>query len=112
MNNIGVFKDHDYMDDKDHEIKFLEESYANAQKSFEKTLAIKDAELEVLRSTIDNEKSLSLTRGLKIQEQASLHANIVIKLQDELYEVNNLWFNRLYIFITTMRVRSPFYNQS
>ena len=106
MNNIGVFKDHDYMDDKDHEIKFLEESYANAQKSFEKTLAIKDAELEVLRSTIDNEQSVSLNLAQKLQEQAS---------------VNNLWFNRLYVFITTLRVRkpflllrlrSPFYNQS
>ena len=110
MNNIGVFKDHDYMDDKDHEIKFLEESYANAQKSFEKTLAIKDAELEVLRSTIDNEKSLSLTRGLKIQEQASNGVHLVVQLQDELYKLNSLWFNRLYVFITTLRVRNPFYN--
>ena len=31
MNNVGIFKDNDYMDDKDHEIKWLEVSYATAQ---------------------------------------------------------------------------------
>ena len=88
MNNIGVFKDHDYMDDLLPTIKELTKLIASLEED------LKDSD--------------TVIRDLKeqLQEQAS---------------VNNLWFNRLYVFITTLRVRkpflllrlrSPFYNQS
>lgn len=54
MNEVGVFKDNDYMDDKDHEIKWLEQSYATAQAQIarlEKSLVIKTDEIEVLKET-------------------------------------------------------------
>jgi hypothetical protein len=78
MNNIGVFKDHDYMDDKD--------------------ITIKESD-----TVIGDLKE-------QLQEQASADVKHILHLQDELYNVNKLWFNRLYVFITTIRVRSPFYN--
>ena len=94
MNNIGVFKDHDYMDDKDQAIKELS---------------------HLIMSLEDNLKdSDTVIRDLKeqLQEQASADVKHILHLQDELYNVNKLWFNRLYVFITTLRVRNPFYNQS
>ena len=33
-------------------------------------------------------------------------------LEDKLDEVNARWYNRLHVFITTLRLRNPFYNQS
>jgi|3_EtaG_2_1085321.scaffolds.fasta_scaffold252661_1 hypothetical protein len=92
MNNIGVFKDHDYMDDKDQTIKAL---------------------TDLIMSLEDNLKdSDTVIRDLKeqLQEQASANVKHILHLQDELYNVNKLWFNRLYVFITTLRVRNPFYN--
>ena len=95
MNNIGVFKDHDYMDDdKDQTIKAL---------------------TDLIMSLEDNLKDSDTVIGdLKeqLQEQASADVKHILHLQDELYNVNKLWFNRLYVFITTLRVRNPFYNQS
>ena len=94
MNNIGVFKDHDYMDDKDQTIKAL---------------------TDLIMSLEDNLKDSDTVIGdLKeqLQEQASADVKNILHLQDELYNVNKLWFNRLYVFITTLRVRNPFYNQS
>ena len=93
MNNIGVFKDHDYMDDKDQTIKAL---------------------TDLIMSLEDNLKdSDTVIRDLKeqLQEQASANVKHILHLQDELYNVNKLWFNRLYVFITTLRVRNPFYNE-
>jgi len=94
MNNIGVFKDHGYMDDKDYIINQLEDS-----------LSIQNRHLEESRNEIIRLKQ-------QVQEQASNGVRLVVQLQDELYKLNSLWFNRLYVFITTLRVRNPFYNQS
>jgi len=94
MNNIGVFKDHGYMDDKDYIINQLEDS-----------LSIQNRHLEESRNEIIRLKQ-------QVQEQASNGVHLVVQLQDELYKLNSLWFNRLYVFITTLRVRNPFYNQS
>lgn len=62
----------------------------------------------------DLKDSDTVIRDLKeqLQEQASADVKNILHLQDELYNVNKLWFNRLYVFITTLRVRNPFYNQS
>ena len=93
MNNIGVFKDHDYMDDKDQTIKAL---------------------TDLIMSLEDDLKdSATVIRDLKeqLQEQASADVKHILHLQDEFYNVNKLWFNRLYVFITTLRVRNPFYNE-
>lgn len=94
MNNIGVFKDHDYMDDKDQTIKALTDLIMSLEDD------LKDSD--------------TVIRDLKeqLQEQASADVKHILHLQDELYNVNKLWFNRLYVFITTLRVRNPFYNQS
>ena len=95
MNNIGVFKDHDYMDDdKDQTIKALTDLIMSLEDD------LKDSD--------------TVIRDLKeqLQEQASADVKNILHLQDELYNVNKLWFNRLYVFITTLRVRNPFYNQS
>ena len=94
MNNIGVFKDHDYMDDKDQTIKALTDLIMSLEDD------LKDSD--------------TVIRDLKeqLQEQASADVKHTLHLQDELYNVNKLWFNRLYVFITTLRVRNPFYNQS
>ena len=94
MNNIGVFKDHDYMDDKDQTIKALNDLIMSLEED------LKDSD--------------TVIRDLKeqLQEQASADVKHILHLQDELYNVNKLWFNRLYVFITTLRVRNPFYNQS
>lgn len=94
MNNIGVFKDHDYMDEKDFVINQLEDS-----------LSIQNRHLEESRNEI-------IVLKQQVQEQASNGVHLVVQLQDELYKLNSLWFNRLYVFITTLRVRNPFYNQS
>ena len=94
MNNIGVFKDHDYMDEKDFVINQLEDS-----------LSIQNRHLEESRNEI-------IVLKQRVQEQASNGVHLVVQLQDELYKLNSLWFNRLYVFITTLRVRNPFYNQS
>ena len=94
MNNIGVFKDHDYMDEKDYIINELEDS-----------LSIQNRHLEESRNEIIRLKQ-------QVQEQASNGVQLVVQLQDELYKLNSLWFNKLYVFITTLRVRNPFYNQS
>jgi chromosome segregation ATPase len=62
MNSTGVFKDNDYLDDKDQEIKWLEQSYETAQANIvrlNKSLDIKNAEIEVLKSRVDNERSNS-----------------------------------------------------
>ena len=32
-------------------------------------------------------------------------------LQTKLDEVNSRWYNKLYAFITTLSIRSPFYNR-
>ena len=93
MNNIGVFKDHDYMDEKDFVINQLEDS-----------LSIQNRHLEESRNEI-------IVLKQRVQEQASNGVHLVVQLQDELYKLNSLWFNRLYVFITTIRVRSPFYNE-
>ena len=93
MNNIGVFKDHDYMDEKDITIKEL---------------------THLIMSLEDNLKDSDTVIGdLKeqLQEQASADVKHILHLQDEFYNVNKLWFNRLYVFITTLRVRNPFYNE-
>ena len=94
MNNIGVFKDHDYFDDLLPTIKELTKLIASLEED------LKDSD--------------TVIRDLKeqLQEQASNSVQLVVQLQDELYEVNKLWFNKLYVFITTLRVRNPFYNQS
>ncbi len=94
MNNIGVFKDHDYMDEKDFVINQLEDS-----------LSIQNRHLEESRNEI-------IVLKQQVQEQASNGVHLVVQLQDELYKLNSLWFNKLYVFITTLRVRNPFYNQS
>ena len=94
MNNIGVFKDNDYMDEKDFVINQLEDS-----------LSIQNRHLEESRNEI-------IVLKQRVQEQASNGVHLVVQLQDELYKLNSLWFNRLYVFITTLRVRNPFYNQS
>mgnify|MGYP003650129577 FL=1 len=94
MNNIGVFKDHDYMDEKDFVINQLEDS-----------LSIQNRHLEESRNEI-------IVLKQRVQEQASNGVHLVVQLQDELYKLNSLWFNRLYVFITTLRLRNPFYNQS
>lgn len=94
MNNIGVFKDHDYMDEKDFVINQLEDS-----------LSIQNRHLEESRNEI-------IVLKQQVQEQASNGVHLVVQLQDQLYKLNSLWFNRLYVFITTLRVRNPFYNQS
>ena len=93
MNNIGVFKDHDYMDDKDQTIKALTDLIMSLEDD------LKDSD--------------TVIRDLKeqLQEQASADVKHILHLQDELYNVNKLWLNRLYVFITTLRVRNPFYNE-
>ena len=93
MNNIGVFKDHDYMDDKDQTIKALTDLIMSLEDD------LKDSD--------------TVIRDLKeqLQEQASADVKNILHLQDEFYNVNKLWFNRLYVFITTLRVRNPFYNE-
>ena len=94
MNNIGVFKDHDYRDDKDLTIEELCRMItANESDLRDSDIVIKELKQQV-------------------QEQASNGVQLVVQLQDELYKLNSLWFNRLYVFITTLRVRNPFYNQS
>ena len=92
MNNIGVFKDHDYMDDSNSHIKGL---YS--------TIKSLDKEVSVLSTKL------------------GLYEDSVNSMSNELDKLHSLWFNRLYVFITTLRVRkpflllrlrSPFYNQS
>jgi hypothetical protein len=47
-----------------------------------------------------------LNNLISIQEQE------ISILQTKLDEVNARWYNRLHVFITTLRLRNPFYNQS
>jgi len=53
-----------------------------------------------------DDRESALNMKVSIQEQE------ISILQTKLDEVNARWYNRLYVFITTLRLRNPFYNQS
>ena len=46
------------------------------------------------------------------QKEVSKRDKAISILQTKLDEVNARWYNRLHSFITTLRLRNPFYNQS
>jgi len=94
MNNVGVFGDHDYMDDEDQEIKWLEQSYATAQAKIarlEKSLVIKTDEIEVLRGSNDNANSI--IGALRDELSGTFH---------RLGEIENHWLYKLHKGITNL----------
>jgi hypothetical protein len=94
MNEVGVFKDNSYLDDKDQEIKWLEQSYSTAQAQIarlEKSLVIKDDTIEGLRSLNDNANSLI----------ASLREELTITYKS--YDkILNHWLYKLHKGITNL----------
>ena len=51
-------------------------------------------------------------RESALNSLVSIQKEEISILQTKLDEVNARWYNRLYVFITTLRLRNPFYNQS
>jgi len=94
MNNKGVFKDNDYLDDKDQEIKWLEQSYATAQAQIarlEKSLVIKTDEIEVLRGSNDNANSL--IGALRDELSGTFH---------RIGEIENHWLYKFHKSVTNL----------
>tara|TARA_R100001530_G_C4262057_1_gene140728 strand:+ start:212 stop:511 length:300 start_codon:yes stop_codon:yes gene_type:complete len=64
-------------------------------------------EKEKLQSKVDHlEKKIELLR-----KEVSIRDQEISILQTKLDEVNSRWYNKLYAFITTLSIRSPFYNR-
>ena len=64
-------------------------------------------EKEKLQSKVDHlEKKIELLR-----KEVSTRDQEISILQTKLDEVNSRWYNKLYAFITTLSIRSPFYNR-
>ena len=64
-------------------------------------------EKEKLQSKVNHlEKKIELLR-----KEVSIRDQEISILQTKLDEVNSRWYNKLYAFITTLSIRSPFYNR-
>ena len=64
-------------------------------------------EKEKLQSKVDHlEKKIEL-----LHKEVSIRDQEISILQTKLDEVNSRWYNKLYAFITTLSIRSPFYNR-
>ena len=64
-------------------------------------------EKEKLQSKVNHlEKKIELLR-----KEVSTRDQEISILQTKLDEVNSRWYNKLYAFITTFSIRSPFYNR-
>ena len=94
MNNTGVFTDHDYMDDKDHEIKWLEQSYATAQAQIvrlERSLANKTDEIEEIRE-INKRKT----------DEIVVLRDVNIGQSHRLKEIYNHWLYKFHKSVTNL----------
>ena len=64
-------------------------------------------EKEKLQSKVNHlEKKIEL-----LHKEVSIRDQEISILQTKLDEVNSRWYNKLYAFITTLSIRSPFYNR-
>ena len=94
MNNVGIFKDHDYMDEKDHEIKMLELAYATDQAQ------IARIEKRLVNKTTDYDEL-----WLKYRERGETIVSLRYKaLHDcnRLKEIENHWLYKFYKSITNL----------
>ena len=100
MNFAGYSDFLNYMSNEDLE----KDGYVDMSRFYSKP----KTEKEKLQSKVDHlEKKIELLR-----KEVSIRDQEISILQTKLDEVNARWYNRLHAFITTLRLRNPFYNQS
>ena len=103
MNFTGYSDFLNYMSNED-----LENEYVDMSRFYSKP----KTEKEKLQSKVDHlEDKLDEVIELS-QKEVSKRDKVISILQTKLDEVNARWYNRLHAFITTLRLRNPFYNQS
>jgi len=103
MNFTGYSDFLNYMSNED-----LENEYVDMSRFYSKP----KTEKEKLQSKVDHlEDKLDEVIELS-QKEVSKRDKVISILQTKLDEVNARWYNRLHTFITTLRLRNPFYNQS
>ena len=99
MNFTGYSDRLNYMSNEDLE----KDGYVDMSRFFSKP----KTEKEKLQSKVDHlEKKIELLR-----KEVSTRDQEISILQTKLDEVNSRWYNKLYAFITTLSIRSPFYNR-
>ena len=104
MNFTGYSDLLNYMSNED----FQKDGYVDMGRFYGKP----KTEKEKLQSRVDYlEDKLDEVIELS-QKEVSKRDKAISILQTKLDEVNARWYNRLHVFITTLRLRNPFYNQS
>lgn len=94
MNNVGIFKDHDYMDEKDHEIKMLEVAYATAQ-----------TQIARLEKRLVNKTDKHDELCLKYRERGetiTAKSYKALLVNNRLKEIENHWLYKFYKSITNL----------
>ena len=94
MNNVGIFKDNDYMDEKDHEIKMLEVAYATAQ-----------SQIARLEKRLVNKTDKHDELCLKYRERGETIVSLRYKalhVNNRLQKIENHWLYKFHKSVTNL----------